>query len=144
MGRLQPKSLAPRPEKDEPPRRAPDPHAIRFDQMEMSMDQETEQLSVHHDEDVTIVTFNEEQILESTCIKELEEALLAIIDAWKRQNITLDFVNVHIMSSAFLGLLVKLQARVCEKGGHLTLKNIAPSIRKVFEITQLTKVFDIA
>ena len=48
------------------------------------------------------------------------------------------------MSSAFLGLLVKIQKRVNEKEGHLTLKNIDPNIQQVFEITQLTRVFDIS
>jgi anti-anti-sigma factor len=48
------------------------------------------------------------------------------------------------MSSAFLGLLVKLQTRIAEKGGHLTLQKISPGIRQALEITQLTKVFDIA
>ncbi|MHC4521425.1 MAG: STAS domain-containing protein [Planctomycetota bacterium] len=108
------------------------------------MEQQTEHLFVQHAEDVTIVTINDEQILEKACIKGLEESLLAIVDAWKRQNIILDFANVRFMSSAFLGLLVKLQTRIFEKGGQLTLKNIAPDIHKVFEITQLTKVFDIS
>ena len=108
------------------------------------MEQETEQLSVQHGDDITFVTFNDEQILEMACVKRLEESLNAIVDAWKCQNISLDFSNVHLMSSSFLGLLVKLQTRISEKGGHLTLTKISPSIRQVLEITQLTKVFNIA
>ena len=108
------------------------------------MEQQTEQLSVQHTEDVTIATFNYGQILETACINRLEEVLMAIVVAWKHPHLILDFSKVHIMSSAFLGLLVKLQARVFEKGGQLTLKNISPSIRQVLEITQLTKVFTIA
>ena len=107
------------------------------------MEQETEQLSVQHTEDVTIVTFNDGQLLETAHINRLEKSLLAIVDDWKRPHLVLDFSNVHIMSSAFLGLLVKLQARIFEKGGQMTLKKIAPSIRQVLEITQLTKVFNI-
>jgi anti-anti-sigma factor len=108
------------------------------------MDLRTEQLFVQHAEDVTVVTLNDRRILEKTCIKGLEEELLAVVAAWKRQQIVLDFSNVRFMSSAFLGLLVKLQTLIFEKGGQLTLTNIAPDIRQVFEITQLTKVFDIA
>jgi len=33
---------------------------------------------------------------------------------------------------------------VIDNQGHLQLFNLDPKIRKVFEITQLTKVFDIA
>jgi anti-anti-sigma factor len=112
--------------------------------MEKIMEQGTERLLVQHGDDVTVVTFNDEQILEMACVKRLEESLNAIVDAWKCQNITLDFSNVHLMSSAFLGLLVKLQTRIAEKGGHLTLQKISPGIRQALEITQLTKVFDIA
>jgi anti-sigma B factor antagonist len=47
------------------------------------------------------------------------------------------------MSSAFLGLLVKIHKRVIEAGGDLQLCNLSPNLYKVFEITKLTKIFDI-
>ena len=62
----------------------------------------------------------------------------------RERKLILNFENVRFMSSAFLGLLVKIHKRVIEMGGHLQLFNLDPKIQKVFEITQLTKVFDIA
>jgi anti-anti-sigma regulatory factor len=40
-------------------------------------------------------------------------------------------------------LLVKIHKRVVEAGGRLQLFNLDPKIQKVFEITQLVRVFDI-
>jgi anti-anti-sigma factor len=48
------------------------------------------------------------------------------------------------MSSAFLGLLVKVHKRVLELNGRLQLYNLDPKIHKVFEITKLVRIFDIA
>ena len=99
---------------------------------------------VQHGVDVTFVTLNDEEILEEQHIKELEEDIIFVIEEAKRENMMLDFCNVKFMSSAFLGLLVKIHKRVRERGGYLKLRHIDPNIYKVFEITQLTKVFDIS
>jgi len=92
---------------------------------------------------VTIVTFEEENILEDQQIRKLERALLPVIRKNQQKRLVLNFVKVKFMSSAFLGLLVKVHKRVIEAGGHLQLFNLDPKIQKVFEITQLVKVFDI-
>jgi len=103
-----------------------------------------ERIFVQHGVDVTFVTLNDEEILEEQHIKELEEEIMFIIEEAKRENMMLDFCNVKFMTSAFLGFLVKVHKRVCERGGFLKLRHIDPTIYKVFEITQLTKVFDIS
>ena len=103
-----------------------------------------ERIFVQHGVDVTFVTLNDEEILEEQHIKELEEDIIFVIEEAKRENMMLDFCNVKFMSSAFLGLLVKIHKRVRESGGYLKLRHIDPNIYKVFEITQLTRVFDIS
>ena len=99
---------------------------------------------VQHGIDVTFVTLKDEEILEEQHIKELEEEIMFVIEEAKRENMMLDFCNVKFMTSAFLGLLVKIHKRMRERSGYLKLRNIDPNIYKVFEITQLTKVFDIS
>ncbi len=93
--------------------------------------------------DVTLVTLEDENILEEQQIRRLEQALLPIIRQNEEKRLVLNFANVQFMSSSFLGLLVKIHKRVIEMGGHLQLVNLDPKIHKVFEITQLVKVFDI-
>jgi len=105
--------------------------------------QSKEKIRVEHGTDVTIVTFEEQNILEDQQIRKLERALLPVIRDNQNKRLVLNFVKVKFMSSAFLGLLVKVHKRVIEAGGSLQLFNLDPKIQKVFEITQLVKVFDI-
>ncbi|HNS23163.1 MAG TPA: STAS domain-containing protein [Sedimentisphaerales bacterium] len=102
-----------------------------------------EKIVVERGTDVTIVTFEVETILEDQQIRKLERALLPVIRDNQDKRLVLNFLKVKFMSSAFLGLLVKVHKRVLEAGGRLQLFNLDPKIQKVFEITQLVKVFDI-
>jgi len=103
-----------------------------------------ERVLVQHGVDVTFVTFNDKEILEEQHVKEIEEEIMSVVEEAKRENLMLDFSNVQFMTSAFLGLLIKTDKRIRERGGYLKLRHINPTIYKVFEITQLTKVFDIS
>jgi anti-anti-sigma factor len=107
------------------------------------MESTTTKLVVENGIDVTLVTFTDEDILEEQQIRKLERALLPVVRQNEQKRLVLNFQNVRFMSSSFLGLLVKLHKRVVEAGGHLQLFNLDPKIHKVFEITQLVKVFDI-
>lgn len=105
--------------------------------------QSKEKINVENGTDVTIVTFEEENILEDQQIRKLERALLPVVRDNQQKRLVLNFAKVKFMSSAFLGLLVKVHKRVIEAGGHLQLFNLDPKIQKVFEITQLVRIFDI-
>jgi anti-anti-sigma factor len=107
------------------------------------MEPTTAKLIVEHGIEVTLVTFEDENILEEQQLRKLERALLPIVQQNEQKKLVLNFQNVKFMSSSFLGLLVKIHKRVIEAGGHLQLFNLDPKIHKVFEITQLVKVFDI-
>jgi len=61
----------------------------------------------------------------------------------KRSSMLLNFSEMKIMSSTFLGLLAKVQKRIQEKRGELTLINVDPKILQVFRLTRLDKVFKI-
>jgi anti-sigma B factor antagonist len=108
------------------------------------MEPKEPKIRVEYGTEVTIVTFSDQNILEEPQIKKLEQALMPVIKENQERKLVLNFENVRFMSSAFLGLLVKVHKRVVEMEGHLQLFNLDPKIRKVFEITQLTKIFDIA
>jgi anti-sigma B factor antagonist len=107
------------------------------------MEPTEDKIVVENGIDVTLVTFEDEDILEDQQIRRLERALLPIVRRNEEKRLVLNFANVQFMSSSFLGLLVKIHKRVIEMGGHLQLFNLDPKIHKVFEITQLVKVFDI-
>jgi len=108
------------------------------------MEQEQSRIIVEYGMDVTIVTFTEERIVDEEQIRELQESFGPIIKKNEDKELILNFINVKFMTSALLGLLVRVHKNVCESGGRLRLSNLDSNLRKVFEITQLTKVFKIS
>ena len=101
-------------------------------------------MKVEHGIKMTHVELLDERILDEQRIAELRESLESVIEKNQDGRMLINFVNVQFMTSAMLGLLVRVHKKVCELGGKLELCNVDPSIRKIFEITQLTKVLDIS
>ena len=107
------------------------------------MGQEPSKIVVEYGQNVTFVTFVDERIVDEEQIRELQESLEPIIKKNEDGKLILNFVNVNFMTSALLGLLVRIHKNICELGGRLQLSNLDSNLRRIFEITQLTKVFDI-
>jgi anti-sigma B factor antagonist len=110
----------------------------------MLMEQKTPRMKVEYGLDVTFVTFDDERIVDEEQIRQLKESFEPVIEKNQHKKLIINFVNVKFMTSALLGLLVRIHKKVCELGGQLQLSNMDPSIRRVFEITRLTNVFDIS
>jgi anti-sigma B factor antagonist len=107
------------------------------------MEQEQSAIKTEYGIDVTFVTFEDEKILEEAQIRELQKSLEPVIEKNKDNQLVLNFANVRFMTSAMLGLLVRVHKRVGERGGQLELRNLDRNLHKLFEITQLTKIFNI-
>jgi anti-anti-sigma factor len=56
----------------------------------------------------------------------------------------LDFRELSYISSAGLGLLFGTQKRLVDSGGGLTLVNLSPHIREIFQIAGFDNIFEIA
>jgi anti-sigma B factor antagonist len=91
----------------------------------------------------TVITFTSEKILEETEIAALEHSILPIVEQAKIPNFVLNFDNVKFLSSAVLGLLIRLSKKVYERKGQLKLCGINAKIFEIFKITRLDRVFDI-
>lgn len=100
-------------------------------------------ISVEYTDNATVVTLAEEKILEEKDIQALQESIMSVIEQAERINLILDFCNVRFLSSAVLGLLIRISKKVYERDGQLRLCNISPKIHEIFKITRLTKIFDI-
>jgi len=101
-------------------------------------------ISVDYHENATIVTFTDEKILEENDIVALQESVMSVLEQAERINLILDFCNVRFLSSAVLGLLIRVSKKTYEQDGQLKLCNISSNIYEVFKITRLTKIFDIS
>lgn len=92
---------------------------------------------------VNIVKFADRRILEELSITEIGEELSRLIHASSEIKLLVSFVDVEHLSSAALGMLIKLNNEVQEQAGKLKLSDITPQIYEVFKITRLNKLFDI-
>jgi len=100
-------------------------------------------ISVEYTDKATIISFTDRKILEERDIRSLQASVMSVVEQGEGINLILDFGNVEFLSSAVLGLLIRISKRVVEHSGKLKLCNINPKIYEVFKITQLTKVFEI-
>jgi anti-sigma B factor antagonist len=100
-------------------------------------------ISVEYKDGATVVAFTDDKILEETDVRALRESIEAVVEQAGRVHLVLDFHHVKFLSSAVLGLLIRISKRIHEQGGQLRLCNIHPGIYEVFKITRLTNVFDI-
>jgi len=60
------------------------------------------------------------------------------------ESCEVDFAELNYISSAGLGLLFGTQKRLVDKGGGLTLLNLSPHIREIFQIAGFDNIFEIA
>lgn len=97
-------------------------------------------------QDFTVV--NEEVIVTLTGSLYVEEAaalrekLLEYIQAGRR-NFAIDLRSVDYIDSSGLGVLVAIQKRALQSGGKVVIKGLQGTVKELFEMTRLTKVFEI-
>jgi anti-sigma B factor antagonist len=100
-------------------------------------------ISVEYADDATIVTLADEKILAEEDIRALQDAILPLVEQAESINLVIDFRNVRFLSSAVLGLLIRVSKKVYEQDGQLRLCGINQKIYEIFKVTRLTKIFDI-
>ena len=107
------------------------------------MDQVQPKIAVEYDKNATIVTLTDERILDESEVQALSNSLMPLVEEADGINLVIDFGNVKFLTSAVLGLLIRVSKKVYESGGQLKLCSIRPKIFEIFRITRLDRVFDI-
>ena len=92
---------------------------------------------------VAVVSFLDFSVLDRAQIDKIGDELVGLVEDQGRKKILINFESVDYLSSTVLGKLIALHKRVAANKGKLKLCGIKASIREVFEITKLDKVFDI-
>ena len=72
----------------------------------------------------------------------LRENLLSYVERGYR-HYTIDLAQVDYIDSSGLGVLVAIQKRALQLGGGTKIKGLKGVVKEVFELTRLTKVFEI-
>jgi len=107
------------------------------------MDQKDPPVAVTYDAQVAVATLARERILEDADLRTLEQTLLPLVAQTDAIRLVIDFSNVRFLTSAALGLLIRIAKKIREQNGRLALCSIQPKILEVFKITQLDRVFQI-
>jgi len=89
------------------------------------------------------IQFADRKILDEVCISEIGDQIVGLISSTPSMRLLLNFKNVEHLSSAALGMLIRIDKHVTEGHGKLRLSNIAPQIFEVFKITRLDRIFEI-
>ncbi|MCC6125676.1 MAG: STAS domain-containing protein [Pirellulales bacterium] len=93
--------------------------------------------------EVRVIIIDEARLLEGSAIEQCYREILEVLDKTEESNVLLHFGRVTFMSSAALGVLIRINKKCKEYQVALKLCGIAPEIGQVFKITGLDKVFDI-
>ena len=90
---------------------------------------------------ISIVTFEDESILDPLQVQDIGETLQQLIEQEDRQRLILDFHKVKILSSQMLGVLISLLKRIRSDRGRIVICGMKSELHKVFKITNLDKLF---
>ncbi len=83
----------------------------------------------------------------STCISDVEEIanastqLRQYIEADPPRRMVFDFSGVKFFSSQVLGLLLEARARLEPHKGEVVITSLSPQLERVFQITNLDRIF---
>lgn len=90
--------------------------------------------------DVTIVTFTDQKILDEKAPQLIGNQLFALVDVDQRKKIMIDFVGVEYLNSPMVGKLIIFDKKV-KTQGTLRMCNVHKDILDVFRRTGLSKLF---
>ena len=100
-------------------------------------------LTTRRQDSCFIVEIAGRRISEGPVVDAIQSQLAELVERDPNRKILIDFRQVELMSSATLGVLVRLYRDLAENGGRIVLCGLQPSVRKTFEQTRLDQLFRI-
>ena len=82
--------------------------------------------------------------LDVSVANEVEEELANLIDKENHKHIILNMEKVEYMSSSGFRACIATLRKLNAREGTLTLCNIRPSVKRIFDVIELTSLFDIS
>jgi len=90
---------------------------------------------------VMVVKFRDASILDAVTTQQVARELYALIEGGDAAKVVLDFEQVRFLSSQTLGVLLTLRRKADKAKVKIALAAIRPELKRVFEITNLDKLF---
>ena len=94
-----------------------------------------------HQKDSLIFSF--EGDLDNLAILNFKNDVIREIDKWKTPCVKLDFREVTFIDSTGIGFILARYNQVQEYGGELSLRNISPSIRRLFALSGIFQIMKV-
>lgn len=92
---------------------------------------------------VVIATVGADASLDAEGSKSFGDAVIGYIKGHPGVKLLINFQNITYLSSAALSELLRINDAAAKAGGAIQLCGLSKEIHKVFEITQLSKVFKV-
>jgi anti-anti-sigma factor len=93
--------------------------------------------------DVRVIVIDVVRLVDETAIEQCKREIVEVLDKTEESNVLLHFGQINFMSSAALGMLIRINKKCKEYNITLKLCSISSDILQVFKITSLDKIFDI-
>jgi anti-anti-sigma factor len=90
---------------------------------------------------ITVVKFTGPSLVDEEAIQAIGKRLVSLAEAGGQRCFVVNLEAVTLMASLMVAKLLGFHRKVRTAGGRLALCAIAPDLYRVFERTQLTKVF---
>lgn len=81
--------------------------------------------------------------LDVSVANEVEEELARLIDQDGNNHLVLNMEKVEYMSSSGFRACIATLRKLNAKNGSLKLSNIRPSVKRIFDVIELTSLFEI-
>lgn len=94
-------------------------------------------------DNITVGRVGAASVLDAVNVTQFGNEVLEFVKKHEGINLMLDFATVDYLSSAVLTELLRINQAVQDMRGNLRLCGLKGEVRKVFEITNLDKVFTI-
>ena len=96
----------------------------------------------HKEEDGKLIVYLEGR-LDVSVSNEVEEGLTELIDNKGYTNIILNMEGVDYMSSSGFRACISTLRKLNSKEGKLKITQIRPAVKRIFDVIELTSLFDI-
>lgn len=74
---------------------------------------------------------------------ELEDQLMKAVEEKSLEKLVLNMENVEYMSSSGFRVAIALLRKLTDKGGALKICNLKPAVKRIFDVIELTSLFEI-
>ncbi|HID10543.1 MAG TPA: anti-sigma factor antagonist [Candidatus Latescibacteria bacterium] len=100
------------------------------------------QLNVRDLGDIKVISLEGMERATVEIAEDFKKALVEIIEG-DSQKLVVDLSGQKFVDSSFLGALVVGLKRATAKGGNVKLVGLQPTVRSMFDLTRLSKVFEV-